>query len=66
MIPKIHIRIDTSSKAFGGGRNERNTELKRILTKIIEDIDHGRSIYDSWPIIDLNGNTVGSLTAEEK
>jgi len=66
MIPKIHIRIDTSSAAFGSGRMERNIELKRILSKIIEDLDQGRSIYDQWPLLDLNGNTVGSLSAEEK
>ena len=41
----------------------RDSEIIRILEKVISDIEDGRQLgQDSWPIMDINGNKVGEVT----
>lgn len=52
------VTINTDNAAFGEEYYEKAAEIKRILEKIINDLDLG--IVEKAPIIDLNGNKVGS------
>lgn len=58
------VEINTGNAAFGEDYFETTAELKRILEKIIEDLD--LRVVEKAPIIDINGNKVGywELTKE--
>ena len=58
------VEVKTGSDAFGEDYFEKAAELKRILEKIIAELDYG--IVEKAPIMDLNGNKVGywELTEE--
>lgn len=51
------VEISTNNAAFGEDRFEKQAELKRLLEKIIAELDLG--FVDKTPIVDINGNKVG-------
>lgn len=59
----LEITMDLDNSAFNEDDNKemRNLEIIRILKNIISDIENGRNIENNWPLIDINGNNVGSL-----
>jgi len=54
---KFKVEIDVSNSAFGETDEERNSEIVRILKKVIMQLNSGCN----WSLClkDLNGNTVG-------
>ena len=57
------VEINTNNAAFGEDRFEKQAELKRLLEKIIAELDLG--FVDKAPIMDSNGNKVGYWELEE-
>lgn len=57
------INVNLENAAFGDDPESRDSEIIRILEKVISDIEDGRQLgQDSWPIMDINGNKVGEVT----
>jgi hypothetical protein len=51
------ISIKTDNAAFGDTDSVRAEEVARLLREIAEDLDNGEVC---GPVIDLNGNKVGT------
>jgi len=51
------ITIKTDNAAFGDSDSARAEEVARLLREIAADMDQGCT---SGPVIDLNGNKVGT------
>ena len=51
------ISIKTDNAAFGDTDSSRAEEVARLLREIAADMDNGST---SGPVIDLNGNKVGT------
>lgn len=57
------ININLENAAFNDDPESRDTEIIRILEKIIADIENGKQFDQaSWSIMDINGNRVGEVT----
>lgn len=57
----FEIKIETSGAAFGEDFYETSCEIRRILEKIIEEMDAGKK---RGIILDINGNRVGKWGEE--
>lgn len=55
------INVNLENAAFSDPES-RDIEIIRILKKVIADIEDGKSLEHAWPIIDINGNSVGEVT----
>lgn len=51
------VEIQTGNDAFGEDYIDNVVEIKRILEKVIAELDYG--FINKTPILDLNGNKVG-------
>jgi hypothetical protein len=51
------VIINTANAAFGDSDSSRAEEVARLLREIAEDLDNGEVC---GPVIDLNGNKVGT------
>ena len=51
------VEISTENDVFGEDYMDNVVEIKRILEKIIAELDYG--FINKTPILDLNGNKVG-------
>jgi len=64
-IKKITIKLATVNSAFfsSGGSNMIAAEITRILSDLVEKIDHGRlpPLNGEMFLQDYNGNTIGSV-----
>lgn len=56
---QVDIYINCSNAAFGETPEERQEELARVLTGIASRIR--REGIDDMPVMDANGNRVGSV-----
>ena len=59
---KFNLHFNTKNKAFGDDVQSRNEEIKRILLKVISDLEKGTmcaAMYDS------NTNMIGSYSLTE-
>lgn len=57
------ININLENAAFSDDPESRDSEIIRILEKVIADIEDGKQLeQDTWPIMDINGNRVGEVT----
>jgi len=59
----IKITINTDNAAF---EDYPEDEIARILHKIADSIEADECLLcvDNYPVIDINGNTVGSLNVK--
>lgn len=57
---KIVIQFSTDNDAF---TEDQQSEVDRILDAVVRKIKQG---YDSGPIMDANGNRVGSFSVDEE
>ena len=57
---KLTIKINMDNAAF---ENDHELECVRILAEFVKDLENGLtlSIGDNYPLMDFNGNTVGSV-----
>jgi hypothetical protein len=58
----MNIRFTTDNAAFDGGDDDqcnstRNAEIARILREIADAIEE---CEEAGPVVDINGNTIGS------
>ena len=62
----ITIIINTNNSAFGDGTLDqeaiKNIEVVRLLKEIINKLEDSDRYYSSIPLLDINGNYVGSFT----
>jgi hypothetical protein len=59
----IRITIDTENSAFEGGPE---SEIVRLLQTVVTTIQRYGVPKDSARLLDINGNTVGDVTIEER
>lgn len=62
MAGTFMVEIDTNNKAFDGG----DDELTRILDTLIEKIKVRGTEGESFALMDINGNRVGTAWTEER
>jgi hypothetical protein len=56
---KISIRFDCGNAAFD---EDPTIETERILRELAVSVRRrGLGVGDSWPVVDVNGNTVGQV-----
>lgn len=54
----FRVKIETGNAAFSDGN--RNYEIARILRELADKLEHG---HEPATVRDINGNTVGTVTA---
>ncbi len=60
-MKRLLVRIEAENDAFRG--RGLNIELVRLLRKVADQIErHGVKLCDRDKIMDVNGNTVGSVS----
>ncbi len=63
-MKSVTIKINTENAAFAEGRPwSPQTEVGRILYRIVERLDCGRGLPEF--LMDSNGNCVGTVEVEE-